>query len=111
MKAQIQFHFWDNYAESIGIYTKTKEEAEKVHDILTKKVPLSYPVASPYGGFRAQIGWQQLVSAKNVYGVAGRYSGDDVKKVHTFLKSKGCEGFVSIAKSIDRGPVFDLNFD
>jgi hypothetical protein len=45
-------------------------------------------------------------------GVLARYSGDDIKLVHDALIRMGAPAktMTSMAKSIDRGPTFEIHF-
>lgn len=101
MIAQIQFHFWGTYTETLAIGTT---DFKKVAAKLTAECPLSEDVGTPFGLVKSK-GWQAIPEAK---GVVANYSGKDIEKVHAYLKSLGCKDFASMKKSIDRGPQFDI---
>ena len=104
MKAILFFHFWGTYTETLAVMAPP-EQRQGLVDFLTANCPISESVGSPYGLVKSQ-GW---MIGEN--GVAGRFSHEDVGKVHTFLKSfSPPKNFASCAKSIDHGPLFEISF-
>jgi hypothetical protein len=107
-KAQIGFHFWGQYAETLVISVPTSpKDAETLRDHLLRVAPLSVPIPNAAGGL-APPRW--MLSASG--GVLARYSGDDIKLVHDALIRMGAPAktMTSMAKSIDRGPTFEIHF-
>ncbi len=106
MKAQLFFHFWGYYTETLAI-PAPKDEVQGIVNFLTAECPLSEPVGTPSSGKVKSLGW---VGTER--GVVARYSGTDVEKVNHFLKNRlgAPKNCASMGKSIDTGGVFEITF-
>ncbi len=106
MKAQLFFHFWGYYTETLAILAP-KEEEQDIVNFLTKECPLSEPVGTPSSGRVKSQGW--IATGR---GIVARYSGTDVEKVNDFLKNRlgAPKNCASMKKSIDKGGMFEITF-
>ena len=113
MKAQaiMRFHFWGHASSEIYVVADTPEVADKILSLL--KFETKEPVYDACGNPRDSNGWVRSDNKENnKFAVIGWFAGEDLDVATKPIKQiRGGGKIDSMAQSIDRGPLCELEWE